>query len=103
MQENFRQFLDRLRQRRSRRPAPARGYPPYHTLVDQAKTRSSSTKVIGCDMPVVSGIIRFAEARHRMALGCGTYREIEDKLQRASTGHSQIPRDLADPRGGALG
>src|SRR6202049_4614480 len=52
------------------------------TLVDQAKTALFFHKVIGYDLPVVSGIIRSRE-RAIMALGCETYREIEDKLQRA--------------------
>src|ERR1700719_2051352 len=83
MQENFRQFLDRLRQ--------AGGLVALHqpvdirhiaTLVDQAKTALFFHKVIGYDVPVVSGIIRSRE-RAIMALGCEAYREIEDKLQQA--------------------
>src|SRR5262249_46241290 len=52
------------------------------TLVDQAQTALYFHKVIGYDMPVVSGVIRTRE-RAMMALGCETYREIEDKLVQA--------------------
>jgi UbiD family decarboxylase len=83
MQENFRQFLDRLRQTGDlvdlHQPVDIRH---IATLVDQAKTALFFHKVIGYDMPVVSGIIRSRE-RAIMALGCDTYREIEDKLQQA--------------------
>src|SRR6267154_1274812 len=83
MQENFRQFLDRLRQNGElvdlHQPVDIRH---IATLVDQAKTALFFHKVIGYDLPVVSGIIRSRE-RAIMALGCETYREIEDKLQQA--------------------
>ena len=83
MQENFRQFLDRLRQTGDlvdlHQPVDIRH---IATLVDQAKTALFFHNVIGYDMPVVSGIIRSRE-RAIMALGCETYREIEDKLQQA--------------------
>src|SRR3954465_10569201 len=83
MQENFRQFLDRLGQ--------GGGLVDLHralairhiaTLVDQAKTALYFHNVIGYDMPVVSGIIRSRE-RAVAALGCEPYREIEDKLSDA--------------------
>src|ERR1700693_2121678 len=80
MQENFRQFLDRLRQTGElvdlHQPVDIRH---IATLVDQSKTALYFHKVIGYDIPVVSGIIRTRE-RAIMALGCETYREIEDKL-----------------------
>src|SRR5215472_17572319 len=83
MQENFRQFLDRLRQTGDlvdlHQPVDIRH---IATLVDQAKTALFFHKVIGYDMPVVSGLIRTRE-RAIMALGCETYREIEDKLSNA--------------------
>src|SRR5947209_5954724 len=83
MHENFRQFLDRLRQVGElvdlHQPVDIRH---IATLVDQAKTALYFHKVIGYDMPVVSGIIRSRE-RAIMALGCETYREIEDKLTQA--------------------
>ena len=81
MQENFRQFLDRLRQVGElvdfHQPVDIRH---IATLVDQAKTALFFHKVIGYDMPVVSGIIRTRE-RAIIALGCETFREIEDKLR----------------------
>ena len=83
MQENFRQFLDRLRQNDElvdlHQPVDIRH---IATLVDQAKTALYFHKVISYDMPVVSGIIRSRE-RAIMSLGCETYREIEDKLTQA--------------------
>ena len=83
MQENFRQFLDRLRQNGElvdlHQPVDIRH---IATLVDQAKTALYFHNVIGYDMPVVSGIIRTRE-RAMMALGAETYREIEDKLSQA--------------------
>src|SRR6202521_1134188 len=83
MQENFRQFLERLRQ--------ARGLIELHQavdnkhrsmLVDQAATALFFHNVIGYDMPVVSGIIRTRE-RAAMALGCDAYRDIEHRLKAA--------------------
>src|SRR3954469_16656151 len=83
MQENFRQFLDRLRQTGElvdlHQPVDIRH---IATLVDQADTALYFHKVIGYELPVVSGIIRSRE-RAMMALGCDTYREIEDKLTQA--------------------
>ena len=83
MQESFRQFLDRLRQTGElvelHQPVDIRH---IATLVDQADTALYFHKVIGYDMPVVSGIIR-SRQRGMMALGCDTYREIEDKLRHA--------------------
>ena len=73
MQENFRQFLDRLRQTRElvdlHQPVDIRH---IATLVDQASTALFFHNVIGYDMPVVSGIIRSRE-RATMALGCDSY------------------------------
>ena len=83
MQENFRQFLDRLRQTGDlvdlHQPVDIRH---IATLVDQAETALYFHNVIGYDIPVVSGIVRSRE-RAMMALGCETYREIEDKLKHA--------------------
>src|SRR3979490_2980120 len=83
MQENFRHFLDRLRQAGElvdlHQPVDI-GH--IATLVDQAETALYFHKVIGYDMPVVSGLVRTRE-RSMMALGCETYREIEDKLTQA--------------------
>src|SRR5436190_7320541 len=83
MKENFRQFLDRLRQAGElvdlRQAVDIRH---IATLVDQAQTALFFHKVIGYDMPVVSGIIRSKE-RAAIAMGCDSYREIEDKLTQA--------------------
>jgi 2,5-furandicarboxylate decarboxylase 1 len=83
MQENFRQFLDRLRQNGElvdlHQPVDIRH---IATLVDQASTALFFHNVIGYDHPVVSGIIRSRE-RATMALGCETYGEIEHKLKAA--------------------
>src|SRR5712691_1654889 len=83
MQENFRQFLDRLRQTGElvdlHQPVDIRH---IATLVDQSETALYFHKVIGYDVPVVSGLIRTRE-RAMIALGCETYREIEDKLRQA--------------------
>src|SRR5499427_1612836 len=83
MQENFRQFLDRLRQNGElvdlHQPVDIRH---IATLVDQADTALYFHNVIGYELPVVSGLIRTRE-RSMMALGCESYREIEDKLTQA--------------------
>jgi 2,5-furandicarboxylate decarboxylase 1 len=83
MKENFRQFLDRLRQAGELVDLhQAVDIRHIATLVDQAKTALFFHKVIGYDMPVVSGIIRTKE-RATMALGCETFGEIEVKLKAA--------------------
>jgi 2,5-furandicarboxylate decarboxylase 1 len=83
MQENFRQFLDRLRQNGElvdlHQPVDIRH---IATLVDQANTALFFHNVIGYDVPVVSGIIR-SRKRATMALGCESYGEIEEKLKAA--------------------
>jgi 2,5-furandicarboxylate decarboxylase 1 len=83
MQENFRQFLDRLRQAGElidlHQPVDIRH---IATLVDQAQTALCFHNIIGYDIPVVSGIIRSRE-RAIMAMGCETYQEIEAKLKQA--------------------
>src|SRR5439155_23998476 len=83
MKENFRQFLDRLRQAGELVDLPqAVDIRHIATLVDQAKTALYFHKVIGYDVPVVSGIIRSRE-RAAMAMGCETFGEIEHKLKAA--------------------
>ena len=83
MQENFRQFLDRLRQKGElvdlHQPVDIRH---IATLVDQSATALYFHDVIGYAMPVVSGIIRTRE-RATAALGCETFAEIEQKLAAA--------------------
>ena len=62
MQENFRQFLDRLRQNSElvdlHQPVDIRH---IATLVDQSKTALFFHNVIGYDMPVISGLVRSRE------------------------------------------
>src|SRR3954453_3906684 len=83
MKENFREFLDRLRQAGELADLhQAVDIRHIATLVDQAKTALYFHKVIGYDMPVVSGIIRSKE-RATMAMGCENFGEIEKKLAAA--------------------
>jgi 2,5-furandicarboxylate decarboxylase 1 len=80
--ENYRQFLERLRAEGElidmHQPVDSRH---IATLVDQSDKALMFHNVIGYNMPVVSGIIR-TQKRAIMSLGCTTYRDIEDKLQR---------------------
>ncbi len=83
MQENFRGFLDRLRKAGElidlRQPVDIRH---IATLVDQSDKALFFHKVIGYDVPVVSGIIRSKE-RAVMAMGCENFGDIEQKLAAA--------------------
>jgi 2,5-furandicarboxylate decarboxylase 1 len=80
MKENFRQFLDRLRQEGELVDLhQAIDIRHIATLVDQSKTALYFHDVIGYDVPVVSGLIRTKE-RATMALGCENFSEIEVKL-----------------------
>src|SRR6188474_2685494 len=83
MKENFRQFLDRLRQAGELVDLhQAVDIRHIATLVDQAKTALYFHNVIGYDVPVVSGIIRSKE-RATMSMGCENFGEIEHKLKQA--------------------
>src|SRR5262245_28405304 len=83
MQENFRQFLDRLRQTGELVDLhQAVDIRHIATLVDQAKTALYFHNVIGYDTPVVSGIIRTRE-RAVMGMGCDSFGEIEMRLKEA--------------------
>lgn len=79
--ETFRAFLERLRAAKElvdiSQPVDSRH---IATLVDQADKALMFHKVIGYDMPVVSGIIR-SQKRAIMGMGCDSYREIETRLQ----------------------
>ena len=81
MQENFREFLGRLRDANElidiKQPVDIRH---IATLVDQSDKALLFHNVIGYDMPVVSGIIRSRE-RAIMSMGCKNYGEIEEKLR----------------------
>src|SRR3977135_2297755 len=83
MQENFRQFLDRLREANElidlKQPVDIRH---IATLVDQADKALLFHNVIGYSIPVVSGIIRSRE-RAIISMGCKSYGEIELKLKKA--------------------
>src|SRR5438552_6535164 len=80
-EENFRDFLERLRRENEltdiRQPVDIRH---IATLVDQAKTALMFHNVIGYEIPVVSGILR-SPKRASMSMGCETYGQIEQKLQ----------------------
>src|SRR5215831_9991581 len=80
--ETFRGFLDRLRAAGELvdicQPVDIRH---IATLVDQAETALHFHDVIGYDLPVVSGLIRTRE-RAILSMGCASYGEIEEKLQR---------------------
>ena len=82
MQENFRQFLDRLRQANElidlKQPIDIRH---IATLVDQSDKALLFHNVIGYAMPVVSGIIRSRE-RAIISMGAKTYGEIEARLKK---------------------
>jgi 2,5-furandicarboxylate decarboxylase 1 len=81
--EGFRHFLDRLREKNQladiREPVDSRH---IATLVDQSDKALMFHRVLGYDMPVVSGLIRSSE---RMAIGMGVerYADIEQLLTRA--------------------
>ena len=82
--EGFRGYLDRLLSRNHlldlHEPLDSRH---IATLVDQSDKALLFHRVIGYDMPVVSGLIRSSE---RMAIGMGVerYADIEHVLTRAS-------------------
>lgn len=80
--ETFRGFLDRLRSEKElvdiKQPVDSRH---IATLVDQSDKALLFHKVIGYNMPVVSGIIR-SQKRAIMSMGCETYPEIEFRLER---------------------
>ncbi len=83
MQENFREFLNRLRDVGElidlKQPVDIRH---IATLVDQSDKAILFHNVIGYSMPVVSGIIR-SQNRAILSMGCKTYGEIEVKLKKA--------------------
>jgi 2,5-furandicarboxylate decarboxylase 1 len=78
--ENFRQFLDRLRQHGElvdlHQPIDIRH---IATLVDQSDKAIFFHNVIGYKIPVVSGVIRTRE-RATMGMGCTDFSEIEKRL-----------------------
>ena len=79
--ENFRQFLDRLRAAGQMIDIKqAVDIRHIATLVDQSDKALFFHRVIGYDMPVVSGIIRSRE-RAVLSMGCTEYGEIEHRLR----------------------
>ena len=94
--ENFREFLDKLRSVGQmtdiRQPVDIRH---IATLVDQSDKALFFHKVIGYDMPVVSGIIRSRE-RAILSMGCTEYGEIEHRL-RHGIDHPIAPRYIEAP------
>ena len=83
MQETFRQFLGRLRDSNElidlHQLVDIRH---IATLVDQSDKALLFHKVVGYDMPVVSGIIRTRE-RAMLSMGAKTYGDIETRLKKA--------------------
>src|SRR6201996_9458518 len=81
MDATFRGFLDRLRQAGElidfHQPIDIRH---IATLVDQSDKAVFFHKVIGYDIPVVSGIIR-SQQRMMMAMGASEYLDIEERLK----------------------
>jgi 2,5-furandicarboxylate decarboxylase 1 len=81
MDETFRGFLDRLRLAGElidlHQPIDIRH---IATLVDQSDKALFFHKVIGYDIPVVSGIVR-SRQRAMMAMGASEYLQIEDRLK----------------------
>ena len=82
MNENFRDFLERLRRERElidiKQPVDIRH---IATLVDQSEQALYFHKVIGYKIPVVSGLFR-TQRRITLAMGCGNFSEIETRLRR---------------------
>lgn len=82
MNENFRGFIERLSREGElveiNQPVDIRH---VATLVDQSDKALRFNKLIGYDMPLVSGIIRTRE-RAMMSMECTSYPQIEAKLQR---------------------
>lgn len=79
--ETFRGFLDRLRTEGElidlHQPVDIRH---IATLVDQSDKALFFNRVIGYDMPVVSGILR-SQKRAIMSMGCTAYPQIEARLK----------------------
>ena len=85
MSENFRQFIERLRNEKElidiKQPVDIRH---IATLVDQSAHALLFHNVIGYDIPVVSGIIR-TQKRAAMGMGVENWNEIEGLLERGIT------------------
>jgi 2,5-furandicarboxylate decarboxylase 1 len=97
MNESFREFLERLRRERElvdiKQPVDIRH---IATLVDQSEPALFFHNIIGYKLPVVSGLYR-TQRRITLAMGCGAFREIEDKL-RHGLDHPVAPRYVETAR-----
>jgi 2,5-furandicarboxylate decarboxylase 1 len=97
MDETFRGFLDHLRQADElvdfHQPIDIRH---IATLVDQSDKALFFHKVIGYDIPVVSGIIRTRE-RAMMAMGATEYLQIEERLKQGLTSPIAPERVASSP------
>src|SRR5688500_10388718 len=97
MTENFREFLERLRDAKElidlKQSVDIRH---IATLVDQSDKALLFHNVIGYEVPVVSGIIRTRE-RAMMGLGASDYGQIEQKLRHAID-HPIAPRYVENAR-----
>ncbi|MBM3358338.1 MAG: UbiD family decarboxylase [Betaproteobacteria bacterium] len=91
MNENFREFLERLRQERELTDIKqAVDIRHIATLVDQSEQALYFHNVIGYKMPVVSGLFR-TQRRATLSMGCGKFSEIEARLRHALD-HPVSPR-----------
>ena len=82
MQEDFRQFLDRLRSAGELTDIRQRvDLRHVATLVDQSDTALLFHDIGGYRRPLVSGIVRTRE-RAMMAMGCSAFSEMEARLRR---------------------
>ena len=92
--ETFREFIERLRAAGEltdlRQPVDLRH---IATLVDQCDKALFFHKVVGYEVPVVSGLIRSRE-RAILSMGCANYTQIEAKLQHGID-HPIAPRRIA--------
>ena len=93
MNENFREFLVRLRQEHELTDIKqAVDIRHIATLVDQSDQALYFHNVIGYKMPVVSGIFR-TQRRATLSMGCSKFSEIEARL-RHGLDHPIAPRHL---------
>ena len=91
MNENFREFLERLREEHELTDIKqAVDIRHIATLVDQSEQALYFHNVIGYRMPVVSGLFR-SQRRVTLAMGCSKFSEIEARL-RHGIDHPLAPR-----------
>ncbi|MBI2289958.1 MAG: UbiD family decarboxylase, partial [Betaproteobacteria bacterium] len=91
MNENFREFLERLRQEHELTDIKqAVDIRHVATLVDQSEQALYFHNVIGYKIPVVSGIFR-TQRRATLSMGCSKFPDIETRL-RQGIDHPVAPR-----------